>query len=144
MRLLIFATIITTGVFIAGNSHAWFWSNDRDRACGSIEWEVQNAVQCLAYQNMWEHWDEINKVYRGDPENSVGTAGCPIFISKIARYGFTEKKVEKQILGFFVQNYDEAGSIKYKFKEFTGRDFCDVAEERGWIAIHLKLKKQAK
>mgnify|MGYP000005778217 CR=1 FL=1 len=142
MRNAIIAALILGFLVIGGKAHAWFWSDEKDRACGSIEWEVQNAAQCLAYRNMWERWDEISKVYRGDPENSVGTVGCPIFISKIARYGFTERKVEKQILGFFVQNYDEAGSIKYKFKEFTGRDFCDVAEERGWIAIHLKLKSR--
>jgi len=91
---------------------------------------------------MWERWDEINKVYRGDPENGVGTTGCSVFIQKIARYGFTKRKVERQILRFFVQNYDEAGSIKYKFKKFTGREFCDVAEERGWIAILMKIKSQ--
>ncbi len=127
-------------MFIAPSVIFLIPADQKKIACGSIEWEVQNAAKCLAHQNMWERWDEINQVYSADPEKSVGTIGCPFFISQIARYGFTERKVEKQILGFFVQNYDEEAGIRHKFKEFTGQDFCDVAEERGWIAIHLKLK----
>lgn len=142
MRIIVITTVIFMSLFIGKKSYAWFWSNEQDRACGSVEWEIQNAAQCLAHRNMWERWDELNKIYMGKPENSAGTVGCPIFISKIARYGFTKNKVDKQILGFFIQTDNEPGSIKYKFEQFTGRKFCDVAEKRGWIYMHLKLKKK--
>ena len=67
---------------------------------------------------------------------------APFLYQKLRDMASPKERSKKQILGFFVQNYDESGSIKYKFKEFTGKDFCDVAEERGWIAIHLKLKNR--
>ncbi len=107
--------------------------NKRTRrlACSQLEWEVQNAAQCLANPRMWSEWSKINEAYGVDKTKNVGEIGCPIFISKMKTYGFMSE--DSALLDYFVKTYGKTGGIKHRFKKETGQDFCKVAEEKGWL-----------
>ena len=114
----------------------------RTGACSAIEWNLQNSAECLANPNMWQEWSNINKSYGADSTDKMGEIGCPVFISKIESYGFRSGD-GSILLNYFVQTYGETGGIKYRFKKATGRDFCHVAEEKGWITKYLEINARS-
>lgn len=114
-----------------------------NEACLGIEWELQNASRCLANPNVWEEWSRIGQLYESDDSNTLGTIGCPIFISKIKGYSFIAEE-NQALLNYFVETYKnhEDISIPDSFKKATGRDFCEVAEQRGWTQEYLARKNE--
>lgn len=110
-------------------------------ACLGIEWELQNAAICLARPEMWDEWSRLGKVYGRDDVNTVGNIGCPVFISKIEKYRFMTED-GGVLLNYFVEAYrnGEEISVRHGFKQETGRDFCEVAEEKGWTAQYIQMK----
>jgi hypothetical protein len=109
--------------------------DERKSACGSVEWEFQESFECLANPNMWKRWSEISQAYGGVPEKSRGEVGCPIFIQKIEKYNLSSK--DKALFIELAETNGDIG-IKYKFKEAMKKDFCDAAEENGWVDAYLK------
>lgn len=107
----------------------------REMACGSVEWEFQEAFGCLANPQMWKRWSEISYIYGSSPENSRGEIGCPIYIQRIEKYNLTSE--DRGLFTHLAHTNKDAG-IKQRFKELKKRDFCESADERGWIDIYLK------
>lgn len=134
-------TIFTSTFFTSKESHAWFWPDKKKRACGSVEWEFQNAFECLANPLMWKRWSEIGEAYGSTPEKSLGVAGCPIFIKKITKYNLSSD--EKPLFFYIAETNGDIG-FKYKFKEIEKKEFCHVANEKGWIDAYLQEKTPKK
>lgn len=110
-------------------------------ACGSVEWEFQEAFECLANPLMWKQWSEIGHAYGSAPEKSRGEVGCPIFIHEIDKYSLMG---EDKALFIYLAETNEDKGIKYEFEESKKKDFCDVAEEKGWIDTYLQEKEGEK
>lgn len=124
-------------MFIAPSLIFLLPKDERKMVCGSVEWEFQEAFECLANPLMWKRWSEINQAYGSDPEKSRGEVGCPIFIHKIDKYNLTGK--DKALFIYLAETNGDTG-IKYKFEDAEKKDFCDAAEEKGWIDTYLQEK----
>ncbi len=124
-------------LFSSNKVDAWPFSNERKRACGSVEWEFQEAFECLANPMMWKRWSEISYAYGSAPEKSRGEVGCPIFIQKIDKYNLTSQ--DRSLFIYLAEINGDTG-IKYKFKDTEKKDFCESAEEKGWIDKYLQEK----
>lgn len=78
----------------------------------------------------------MNEAYRANPETSVGTIGCPIFLAKVDTYALSEP-----LLNYMIATLHDKQGIKYRFKRETGRDLCDVAQEKGWVTKYINRSK---
>ena len=104
-------------------------------ACGSVEWEFQEAFECLANPLMWKRWSEISQAYGSVPEKSRGEIGCPILIKKIDKYNLSG--IDKALFIYLAETSGDK-SIEYAFKDAEKKNFCDVAQEKGWIDTYLQ------
>lgn len=139
MRIFVIAMATIISLIVSNQACAWFWSNERNSACGSIEWEFQNAFECLAYPNSWQRWSELHEIYNwNEAEEDKGITGCPISIKKLDKYSLNYDEKLKFITLTKINR--ETGLI-YKYRDLEGVKFCDSAETNGWIDVYLKSKR---
>jgi hypothetical protein len=139
MKRIVIFNIIILSLFISNKSYAWFWLNERKSACGSVEWEFQNAFECLAYPHVWKRWSELHGMYNwNEPEGDKGVTGCPVSINKLDKYNLSSDEKLKFIT---LTKVDRETGLIYKYRDLEGIEFCDSAEINGWIDEYLESKK---
>lgn len=131
--------IVFTVVFIVPLFIFLLPKDERAMACGSVEWEFQNAFQCMAYPHMWERWSEIHGIYNYDePETYKGVVGCPKSIQKLEKYNLNS---DEKVMFTYLTKVDGDTGLTLKFKELEGVEFCNAAEIHGWVKDFIAAKE---
>lgn len=135
--LLAFSPLILPATFAILNHVAP--PDARKNTCSSVAFLLQEASKCASRPDSWERWSELKKVYSLEEGVGLGDmTSCPRYIDEAVALGISFEALAETGEWLF---QGHSHSIEGLWRDDMGQEFCDYAEQAGWIDKYLSIPR---
>lgn len=117
------------------------WPTDPGRqTCSSVAFLIQESARCAANPMAWGRWSELKKWHGlAEGEGMADAKVCPMHIERALAMGVSYEALEEtgRWLG-------PETSVRGLWNDVIGQEFCQYAEQAGWIERYEQLLKKTR